>query len=192
MASTSTKLNGAFEKILTANLQRALDFQKYAEAKNAALLTIASAWVIAIINLISSGKRLPDGLNTCVYFVLPLSICAGILAMISFLPRTNLPKFLGGKQAGPHPKNLLCYGDISLLPLKTFEQDITARYCTVAQTDLSADYIHDLIVQISVNSLITMRKLKFFRYGMILICLAALVMLIPVLGLAIKMAKGLW
>lgn len=34
----------AFEKILTSNLMRAIDFVKFAEAKNAALLTFNSAW----------------------------------------------------------------------------------------------------------------------------------------------------
>lgn len=188
MAST----NEAFEKILTANLQRVLDFQKFAEAKNAALLTIASAWVIAIINLISSGKSLPDGLNTGIYFALPFSICAGILAMISFLPRTNLPRFLGGKQAGPHSPNLLYFGDIGALPVKTFERDISTRYLQAASQNISDEYTHDLIVQISVNSQITMRKLQLFRSGMILISVAAFILLIPVLGLAFKAAKGLW
>lgn len=180
----------AFEKILTTNLQRVIDFLKYAEAKNGALLTIASAWVIAIITLISSGKSCPGGLNTAIYFALIFSFCAGILSMISFLPRTKLSRFLGDKHAGPHPKNLLYYGDISILSIETFEQDIRERYYPVA-SQYSEDYIHDLIVQISVNSQITMRKLNFFRWGITLILIAALILLIPVLGLAIKMAKGL-
>ena len=193
MTGTSNNSNEAFEKMLTANLQRVIDFLKFAEAKNAALLTIASAWVIAIINLIYSGKLLPGGLNTGAYFALPFSICAGMLSMISFLPRTNLSWFVGGKHAWPHPNNLLYYGDISTLPLKTFEQDIRERYFPTAKQDLMDDnYIHDLIVQISVNSQITMRKLKLFRYGITLIFIAAFIMLIPVLGLAIKMAKELW
>lgn len=184
--------NEVFEKILTANLQRAIDFLKFAEAKNAALLTISSAWVIAIITLIASGKLLPGGLNTAVYFVLLLAICSGMLAMISFLPRTNLSWFLGGKKSGPHANNLLYYGDISTLPLKTFEQDIRERYFPTEKQDLRNDYIHDLIVQISVNSQITIRKLKLFRYGITLIFFAALILLMPVLGIAIKMVKALW
>ncbi len=190
MTGTSSQ-NEAFEKILTANLQRAIDFLKFAEAKNAALLAIASAWVIAIMTLISSGKSCPGGLNIAIYFALILSFCAGMIAMISFLPRTKLSWFLGGKHAGPHSRNLLYYGDISALPLKTFEQDIRKRYFPDAKQDLREDYIHDLIVQISVNSQITMRKLNFFRCGITLILVAAIILLVPVLGLAIKMAKGL-
>jgi len=42
---------GIYEKLLTANLQRAVDFVKFAETKNAALLALSSAWVVAALNL---------------------------------------------------------------------------------------------------------------------------------------------
>jgi hypothetical protein len=35
----------AYVQMLTANLQRVLDFLKFAEAKNAALLALVSAWI---------------------------------------------------------------------------------------------------------------------------------------------------
>jgi hypothetical protein len=38
----------AFEKILASDLQRAIDFLKYADAKNGALLTFASAWLAIV------------------------------------------------------------------------------------------------------------------------------------------------
>ncbi|MDR9820597.1 adenylate/guanylate cyclase domain-containing protein [Rhizobium hidalgonense] len=41
----------AFERVLVTSLARVLDFLKFAEAKNAALLTFASAWIIGSINL---------------------------------------------------------------------------------------------------------------------------------------------
>ena len=52
----ATNTVDAYEKILTANLQRTIDFLKFAEAKNAALLALASAWVVAIFNLTCSHK----------------------------------------------------------------------------------------------------------------------------------------
>src|SRR5260370_30206581 len=112
---TASQPNEAYEKILTATLQRVIDFLKFAEAKNATLLAVASAWVMACINVLSNGKTLPKGFDTSIVLTLLCSICGGLLAMVTFLPRLNLPTFSGGKRAGPHPKNLLYFGDISTL-----------------------------------------------------------------------------
>jgi hypothetical protein len=92
----------SFAALLLSDLQRTIDFLKYAEAKNGALLTFASAWVLAIINInITLGDR---STHLYEYGVLPPFILAGTAALASFLPRINLQRFLGGWQAGPHPK----------------------------------------------------------------------------------------
>ena len=52
----------AYDKILTASLQRIVEFLKYAEAKNGALLTLASFWALASINLLASRSLYPDDL----------------------------------------------------------------------------------------------------------------------------------
>jgi hypothetical protein len=43
----------AFEKILSTQLGGTIDFVKFAETKNAALLTFSSAWIIGTINLLT-------------------------------------------------------------------------------------------------------------------------------------------
>ena len=53
-----------YVQVLTANLQRTLDFLKFAEAKNAALLGLASAWIAATLSLICSGRPIPTGNST--------------------------------------------------------------------------------------------------------------------------------
>src|ERR1035441_10495576 len=92
----------AYVQMLTASLQRALDFLKFAEAKNAALLALASAWIAATLNLECSNKTLPSGFTIGIPVALLCALCAGILAMVSLLPRLHLPSFLGGERAGPH------------------------------------------------------------------------------------------
>ena len=47
------------EKALGSTLSRTVDFLKFAETKNAALLTFASAWFLALANLIA-GDRISD------------------------------------------------------------------------------------------------------------------------------------
>ena len=181
----------AYERILAASLQRALDFVKFAEAKNAALLALSSAWLIAMVDLESSGKSVPGELGTGVVVALFFSLCAAIVAMASFFPRMHLPGFLGGKKAGPHPKNLLYFGDIGSLTVRTLEADLRARYFPSGNT-LTDGYIHDLITQIGVCSQIAIRKMRFFSCGVIIIVIAGAALLIPVVGMLFHCVRNLW
>ena len=90
----------SYERILTANLQRAIDFLRFAEAKNAALLALASGWAIAGANLEGNGHTMPGPFPIFVPLAVLFSLCAAVLAIWSFLPRLRLPSFLGGKRAG--------------------------------------------------------------------------------------------
>jgi hypothetical protein len=131
----------AYEKILSANLQRAIDFVKFAETKNAALLALSSAWVLAAINLESSGKAIPGLLAVSVVLTLFLSLCAAIIGMLSFIPRLHLPGFLGGKKAGPHPRNLLYFGDISGLTINTRRPNFTSVIFQTAEPPQTSTFM---------------------------------------------------
>jgi hypothetical protein len=181
----------AYVQMLTSNLQRALDFLKFAEAKNAALLALASAWIGVGLNLECSGKPLTSGFIITIPIALLCALCAGLLAMVSLLPRLQLPSFLGGQRAGPHPPNLLYFGDIIALPIKTLEKDMPARYLSTGQ-GYRDEYVHDLTVQLSVNSEITMRKLRLFNWGMRFILVGGTVLLLPSLRLVFITVRSLW
>jgi hypothetical protein len=61
---TTKEQREALEKTLTGTLSRTVDFLKFAETKNAALLTFASAWLLALANVLASdagGKPIPNG-----------------------------------------------------------------------------------------------------------------------------------
>ena len=187
----SSDAQDAYVQILTANLQRTLDFLKFAEAKNAALLALASAWTGATLNLEFGGKLLSGGFAVSIPIALLCALCAGLLTMVSFLPRLHLPSFLGGKRAGPHPPNLIYFGDISALSIKTLKKEMPARYLSGGEGHRE-EYVHDLTVQISVNSEITMRKMQLFNLGMKFILLGAIVLLLPSLRLAFVAVRSLW
>jgi hypothetical protein len=182
MSGSTINPGELYEKLLTANLQRALDFLRFAEAKNAALLGLASAWVVAIINLQCSGKAIPKPLELGLQLALVLALCAGLLAMFSFLPRLNLAGFFGGKRAGPHSKNLLFFGDISTIHIKPLEQEFRSRYWPDSDKGHRDEYLNDLVVQISVNSDITVRKMHLFRWGMVLILVSGIGLLVSALA----------
>jgi hypothetical protein len=71
------------------------------------------------------------------------------------------------------------------------ESDLHARYFpkSNAHTD---EYLHDLVVQIGVNSQIAMRKMRLFLIGVWFIVFAALAFLLPVAGMVFSAARGLW
>jgi hypothetical protein len=182
MAIPQPEASAAYDKILTTNLQRALDFLKFAEAKNAALLALASAWFLAIINLQCSGKPIPKGFDLSLQLALPMALLAALVALISFFPKLNLPHFFGGKRAGPHSKNLLYFGDISTVPIKTLEQEFRTRYLPDDSRGYRDEYFNDLAVQISVNSEIALLKMRLFRCGLFLIGFAGLALLISAIS----------
>ncbi|MCU1225108.1 MAG: hypothetical protein JWQ42_3201 [Edaphobacter sp.] len=177
------------KKILVANLQRVVDFLKFAEAKNAALLALSSAWILATIGLECGEHSLPGLFRFAVPLALIFVLCAGILTAISFFPKIKLPIFMGGRKAGPHPKNLLFFGDIASMTVKTFAQEIRTRYYP-DKDEQREEYLHDLTVQINVNSMITLKKMAFFKWGVGSVIAAGLCLLVAALVMAYQTVKG--
>ena len=54
----------AFEKLLSSVLGRVVDFLRFAEAKNAALLTFSSAWILASTTLLTGSALNEDWLRS--------------------------------------------------------------------------------------------------------------------------------
>jgi tellurite resistance protein TehA-like permease len=183
-----TNTNSDYENLLVQNLQRIVDFLKFAEAKNAALLTISSAWLLASIGLIAAEKPLPGSLYSALVIALPIFASAGLLALISFFPRVQLPKFLGGRPAGPHPKNLLYFGDIASFTIAELRASLPGRYAPKAEGHDA--YIDDLTVQILVNSRITCSKLRLFAWGVVVLGSAILVLFLPLVFWAARKILG--
>jgi hypothetical protein len=164
----------AYEQILLSLLPRTIEFLKFSETKNAALLTFASAWSLALLGILAnSGSHINPTAMTSLAVALPLVVIAGAIAMMSFFPRLNVGWFLGGPRAGPHEKNLLYFGDIATLTVSEFKKCIQERY---HQANARKNYFNDLEVQIAVNSSITCRKMRLFRWGLVLLALATLVL----------------
>jgi len=93
------KAGKAIEPVMLANLARAIDFVKFGEAKNAALLTFASAWILAAATLAMNpiARALPQILWGLIFGV-PCFVIAASLAMMSFLPQIDPDRITGDKQ----------------------------------------------------------------------------------------------
>lgn len=177
-----TKENSSFEfeRILTASLARVIDFLKFAEAKNAALLTFSSVWAIAIHNILVNSRSLTDADTISLGTARFLFVVSILVAVCSFLPKLRPESF---HRSSDKPKNLLFYGDIATFSLlDTFKSRLHDAYRVDGNPVAGERYIDDLVAQIWINSCIARRKNTLFSVGALIafggICFAMLPALI--------------
>jgi hypothetical protein len=175
----------AFERVLTSTLARVLDFLKFAEAKNAALLTFASAWIIGTVNLLTGSNTLTPDFRLAFTAALPLFAVAALTAILSFLPKTSLSGF---HRDPDQAKALLYFGDAASFAPAAYKERIRERYYPPANESATRNYLDDLSIQIAVNSQITARKLGFFNRGAGFVLAALAVLAIPAVSALWRMA----
>lgn len=182
-------MDEAYDKTLTALLGRVLDMLRFAEAKNAALLAFSSAWIVGIVNLISTDKPLAPGYHQVCLAALPLFILAGTIAIASLLPKLSTSIFTGDPE-GAH-QNLLYFGDIAGITVDGFKMDIRAAYFPEEDNKPTPSYLDDLASQISINSKIARRKYRMFNLGAACALIALVLFAVPIVGIALNWA-GSW
>ncbi|TYP68693.1 hypothetical protein A9A71_1034 [Stutzerimonas stutzeri] len=166
----------AYERLLTSSLARVIDFTKFAEAKNAALLTFASAWIIASVNFLN-GTTTP-GWRLAVMAALPFFASSALVALFSFLPKTNP---FGFHKDPERERVLLFYGDAAAFSPESFRDRIRDRYYPPEEQTATRNYLDDLSTQTNINSQIALRKFKLFTAGTRLIFVAFAILSIPAL-----------
>lgn len=169
----------AFERVLGSTLARAIDFLKFAETKNAAMLTFVSAWILALANLLNSSALLPPIWRLAVAAALLCFVVAALCAIISFLPRTLLAGFYKDPEQS---RALLYFGDAACFSPAAFRDRVRERYFPADGESATRNYLDDLSIQIAVNSQITKRKLKFFNFEACFVLLAFAAVSVPALG----------
>ena len=178
------------EKLTATTLLRVIDFLRFSEAKNGALVTFASAWILGLIALITSDRTLPEGFKSAVIFSIPLFFVAAFCGLYSFKPKTTLSAFTR-LHSVRHDPNLLFFGDISSMEIDDYGRALRERYLPKNGGTVSEDYFANMCIQISVNSKIVMRKLRLFTGGLLCTAGALLILAIPVLRLVMCSARSL-
>jgi hypothetical protein len=169
----------AFERVLGSTLARTIDFLKFAETKNAAMLTFASAWILALANLLNNSAVLSPIWRMAVAAALLCFVFAALCAIVSFLPRTLLAGFHKDPEQA---RSLLYFGDAACFSPAAFRDRIRERYLPADGESATRNYLDDLSIQIAVNSQITKRKLSFFDFEACFVLLAVAVLSVPALG----------
>lgn len=174
----------AYEKLMLASLTRILDAQKFAETKNAALLTFNTAWIIGGANLLFTNKPLPGCLPVALGMALPVLAVSAFGCLWSFLPELRLKHYLEGrrwfqrwiepyverhhwlkkwaKPSEPHIPSMIFFGHIAAVEPQFFRTHVEQQYMAADGRSLTEAYKRDLADQISINSGIAARKFRIF------------------------------
>jgi len=147
------------EACLRDTLTRTTDWVKFAETKNAALLTFASAWLLALGNMALGPNDIPDDTRSAIAWAAPFVFLGATLAIISILPRLRLKKSI---KAGSNP---LFYDQIHVTTGAALLSEMQTRYAVSAGQRFSVQYLEDLAEQLTKNSHIASRKFRLFTWG---------------------------
>lgn len=166
----ASSLQRDVETRLTDLLNRVIDWLKFAEAKNTAAVGLASTALGVIVTFLIAGPPVPflAGAGLAVGAVaLMLSL---MLAVASFLPSTDLEKHLLGEREKPSGRdNLLFYGHVARYEPRALAIAIAEMYFDQPEDEAApSKFAIDLAGQVVTNARITVRKLAFFRYSLLL------------------------
>jgi hypothetical protein len=170
---SNTEQREALNSALTDTLSRTIDFLRFAETKNAALLTFASAWLLALASLLTSDRLPYAGPRVAIAASLLFFALAALVALWSFLPKLKLDRFHRDPE---RQKSLLYFGDIAEFEAATYVKRFEERYSKDPTQVVSENYLHDLAIQTSTNSTLALRKFNIFNVGAALVMLALIIL----------------
>lgn len=144
---------------------------KFAETKNAAVLA-ANAAALVGIGQILSGSDAPKGLRLCyVHDAIAFAILAGVVALVSFLPRTRIP-WLHTNNPNEATDSLYFFGDIQKYGEDRYVKAVR-KLESLPETPYS-DLERMLAQQVLINARIASHKFRLSRWAMYLTLCAAL------------------
>jgi hypothetical protein len=162
------------EKLIVI-FQNVNDWLKFAEAKNAILLTFCGAAITTITTYVSTATNIPNSLRTGLLIAIFFLCLSSLTCTLSFLPNT---KPITTKSSNSKLKDtdiFYFFGDLkkynatellSSINRLYFENSIPTPY---KKEDL------DIAKQITINSRIAATKFDFFRTGVWLLIVSFLV-----------------
>ena len=174
----------SYEKILSAHHGRMIDFLKFAETKNAALLTFTSVWIGSIIGFLRAPTPLPLDYDKAFLIALPFLCIAALIALRSFLPRLLHHHHKDDDGA----KNLLYFGDIAQMEPRLYGNRVRERYYPPEGASFTDRYLEDLTIQISIQAHIASRKFKAFNRAAWLVLSAFAILTVPILRFLVSFA----
>ncbi len=166
----ATDIRRDVEVRLADLLNRVIDWLKFAETKNTGAVGLSSTGLGVIVTFLVAGPPIPTIAGVGLGLGAVALMVSLMLAVASFLPSTDLEKFLVGERAKPSPgDNLLFYGHLARYEPRALARAIGEMYFDQDGDETPpSKFAVDLAGQIVTNSRITVRKLGYFRYSLLL------------------------
>jgi hypothetical protein len=151
-------------------LNRVVDWLKFAEAKNTAAVGLSSTALGVIVTFLIAGPSVSALAGAGLAAGAVALMVSLMLAVASFLPSTNLEKHLLGEREAPGPgDNLLFYGHLARYEPRGLARAIAEHYFEPGEREyVPSKLAIDLAGQVITNARITVRKLAFFKYSLML------------------------
>lgn len=165
----------AYEKLMSANHGRMIDLVKFAETKNAALLTFCSVWMGGIITLLRAPEELPFGYKYAFMAALPFLVVAAVISLRSLLPRLLEHVYKREKE----DISLLYFRDIARTGARDYPERAKAVYLSESEQSVSSTYLRHLSEQTAIQASIADRKFRLFHWAGSLVFLAFVCMALP-------------
>jgi hypothetical protein len=159
---------------LTAICQVIIDWLKYAEAKNAVLLTFSGAGITATLTYLGAVPTLPRFLKIGFLMATFFLCLSAFICAISFLPKTNLENLTGlreksvtkRRQSQKNSDNLYYYGDLQKYNSEELLDKMNEFYFDRSiQLPYKKEHL-DIASQIVINSEIALIKFKLFTISL--------------------------
>lgn len=148
---------------LEKNLDRQLNLLKFAEAKNALLLSVSIGLIGLIIKNVSDySESVPIKLYC--YMALAFYFFAALICLNSFFPKVKANS-IPDNQATSYNRSLTYFGDLQTFSVETFQLELKKSSSWKKQfSELEKEYASQIII----NAKIAARKMKLFKFAMYL------------------------
>lgn len=134
-----------------------IDWVKYGEKKNAALLVAASGLLLSLIGRFPD-KTAPSSIRACFWIGCASLTGSAAICLLSFIPHIKFPWIGSRKKTGPED-NLFFFGHIANYSASEF---LDALYKAEGAQPSSTKIHLDLAGQIIVNAGISLKKFRLF------------------------------
>lgn len=136
-------------------LERVVDWLKYAEAKNAALLAFNCAFLVGILQIINDSEN-SSLLVNYLFFLVVLLFISITLGIMSFLPKLTPP---WGNRFPKENSNILYFGHICSFTEQSYLDKFYSLMEIVDKHPMDKHYSNQIVV----NSKIAFIKYSYFR-----------------------------
>jgi len=166
----ATDRNRDVEDRLADFLDRVIGWLQFAESKNIGIVGLISTFLGLIVTFLLAGPSVPTLAGVGLALGALTLMISLLLALASLLPATDLERDLIEERAPPGPEdNLIFYGHLARYEPRTLVRAVASHYVVTPSDEfVVSKFALDLAEQIVTTARITVRKLRLYRYAMLL------------------------